>query len=116
MEIPGIKQTGIKCDNETCDYSDDSVKSVDYTQWIDKACPKCGDNLLTQEAFDNSNSVMAKFSALVEALSEIIPEQEGDEKVDVKIAFDKDGNLDLSSMLLTPTKKDTDSEDVTKKD
>ena len=40
--------SGIQCDNQTCDYHDDDVKHSDYGSWLNKPCPKCGDNLLTE--------------------------------------------------------------------
>lgn len=39
---------GIKCDNPTCDYKDMSVDYTDYPNWVNKPCPKCGENLLTE--------------------------------------------------------------------
>lgn len=47
-----IEITGIKCDNAQCDYRDDSVKFDEYPQWVNKPCPECGENLLTQENYD----------------------------------------------------------------
>ena len=41
----------IKCDNPECDYRDDSVKYEDYPNWLNKPCPKCGQNLLTKEDY-----------------------------------------------------------------
>ena len=43
---------GIKCDH--CDYKDNSVKVEDYKDWLNKPCPKCGENLLTQEDYNNA--------------------------------------------------------------
>lgn len=44
--------TGIKCDNKICDYHDDSILMKDYSQFLNKPCPKCGANLLTQADYD----------------------------------------------------------------
>jgi len=49
VEISG---GGIKCDNPNCDYVDESVRITEYDQWLNKPCPKCGENLLTQEDYD----------------------------------------------------------------
>jgi hypothetical protein len=46
-----ISISGIKCDN--CDYRDDTVLFVDYPKWVNKPCPKCGENLLTQKDYDD---------------------------------------------------------------
>lgn len=42
---------GIKCDNPTCTYKDDSVTVENYGHYINCPCPKCGQNLLTLEAY-----------------------------------------------------------------
>lgn len=43
--------SGIKCDTPNCGWRDDSVKHEDYLQWVNKPCPKCGGNLLTEEDY-----------------------------------------------------------------
>jgi hypothetical protein len=49
--IEGLTGGGIKCDNHECDYEDMSVKSEDWPDYVNKPCPKCGDNLFTEEDF-----------------------------------------------------------------
>lgn len=44
---------GIKCDNPECDFVDQEVRIEDYKDWLNKPCPKCGSNLLTQADYDN---------------------------------------------------------------
>jgi hypothetical protein len=48
-----IKVTGIKCDNPTCDFYDDTVTwdNVDATikKWLNQPCPICGEILLTEK-------------------------------------------------------------------
>lgn len=56
-----ITQSGIKCDNPDCDFRDDSVKSDEYEKWLNVPCPKCGQNLLTEEDFNTAE--MLKLSA-----------------------------------------------------
>lgn len=46
--------TGVKCDN--CDWSDmsftwDDLDTIEK-EWVNKPCPECGENLLTQDDFD----------------------------------------------------------------
>lgn len=41
---------GIKCDH--CYFSDASVKKEDYLTFVNKPCPNCGANLLTQKDYD----------------------------------------------------------------
>lgn len=43
--------SGIKCD--ACDYKDMSVKVEEYPKWVNKPCPKCEANLLTESDFNN---------------------------------------------------------------
>jgi hypothetical protein len=43
---------GIKCDTPHCNYRDDSVKFEEYPKWINKPCPLCSKNLLTQADYD----------------------------------------------------------------
>lgn len=43
---------GIVCDNPKCDYTDETVTVEMYQDYLNKPCPKCGDNLLTEEDFE----------------------------------------------------------------
>lgn len=44
-----FKISGIKCDN--CSYRDDTVTFEQYPDYINKGCPLCGTNLLTEEEY-----------------------------------------------------------------
>lgn len=50
--MDNIRVSGIKCDNPKCDYKDESVTYEQYPEYINKPCPTCGENLLTQEDYD----------------------------------------------------------------
>lgn len=52
MNAIDYKVGGIKCDNPTCDFKDMSVEYKDFPVWLNKPCPKCGCNLLTQKDLD----------------------------------------------------------------
>lgn len=54
-----IEAGGLKCDNPKCDWKDYTISTETYSQWINKPCPKCGENLLTQEDFRNSELLLA---------------------------------------------------------
>ena len=43
---------GLKCDKPGCNWNDMSVPYTDYEKSIDKPCPDCGSNLLTQSDYD----------------------------------------------------------------
>jgi len=51
LELNAIRLeiSGIKCDNPECDYKDETAKFEDWPLWLNKPCPKCGANLLTEE-------------------------------------------------------------------
>lgn len=47
------KIRGIKCDNPDCNFIDHDVDFLDYEKWLNKPCPKCGENLLTEQDYLN---------------------------------------------------------------
>lgn len=47
-----FKILGIKCDAPGCGFRDDTVEAAHFEQWLNKPCPKCGANLLTQADYD----------------------------------------------------------------
>lgn len=49
---------GIKCDNPKCDFVDTTITYEDYKQYINKPCPLCGQNLLTQHDYDVCKTLM----------------------------------------------------------
>jgi hypothetical protein len=60
-----IQQSGgLKCDNPDCDWTDMSIKVEDYPAWVDKPCPECGSNLLTQEDYDKTQVLMNAFDMI----------------------------------------------------
>jgi len=63
--------SGIKCDNTDCDYVDETVKFDNYEQWLNKPCPKCGENLLTESDYELTKKVMSVTKTINE-----IPESE----------------------------------------
>lgn len=56
---------GIVCDNESCDYEAMGVTFEQYPEWVNKPCPKCGDNLLTEEDYQDA----VDFRATIEAIN-----------------------------------------------
>ena len=47
-----IQFSGIKCDTDGCGYHNPDVKFEQYPEYVNKPCPQCGANLLTQENYD----------------------------------------------------------------
>ena len=52
---------GIKCD--FCRWEDASVKYEDYPNYLNKPCPVCGANLLTEADYANCQTLMAYVQA-----------------------------------------------------
>jgi phage FluMu protein Com len=46
MQAINIKVKGIKCDH--CDFQDATANFNEYEVWLNKPCPQCGANLLTE--------------------------------------------------------------------
>jgi len=83
---------GIKCDNIDCDFVDMEVKVEDYDKWLNKPCPKCGTNLLTQEDFDNTQLIIS----LVNTMNKILPQDKNNEgKVEMNIEMDGTGEMNF---------------------
>ena len=52
MKALHIECGGIVCDNPKCSYENKDARLHEYKQYLNKPCPKCGENLLTQENMD----------------------------------------------------------------
>lgn len=63
------KSGGLQCDSPSCDWTDETVEVKDYKQWLNAPCPKCGENVLTQEDLDSVLKVMEMVD-LINALPE----------------------------------------------
>jgi len=87
---------GIKCD--ACDYRDDSITWDDFDkttrEWLNKPCPKCGANLLTQEDVDSTRRLIFVMSE-IETLMAETPNATftgGDEEETLQVESDGTGN------------------------
>jgi hypothetical protein len=58
MTTTAINIRGIKCDHPKCGWNDMTVPFTDYDRWLNKPCPKCGHNLLTQKDYDLAKQLM----------------------------------------------------------
>jgi hypothetical protein len=81
---------GIKCDNPSCDYKNEDVSVSDYEKWLNKPCPKCGCNLLTQEDYEATMALIA----LTNTLNDVIPKAEDDEKM-ATVSIEMNGTGDI---------------------
>ena len=87
-KIMTLNISGIKCDH--CDYSDMEVEAVDYPDWLNRPCPKCGENLLT-EADYQTVLYMTEVARLVNSLSVDAPVEKTQGKGNLKVTFDLNG-------------------------
>jgi phage FluMu protein Com len=87
-----MKIHGIKCDD--CDFVDEQVNVEGYESYLNKPCPKCGANLLTEADFNNVKALMAIFNAA----NNIFPEREEDEEI-VKMSVEMNGTGDMNFNL-----------------
>lgn len=91
---------GIQCDTKGCDYRDDSVKVEEYPEWLNKPCPKCSGNLLTQADFDNVQLLLEtakQFNSLSQDQLRLmgINISEDDEIVKMDIGMNGTGEMDF---------------------
>ncbi|EKS4344819.1 hypothetical protein QB607_002815 [Clostridium botulinum] len=87
-----INISGIKCDNPECDFRDDNALLEDYDKWLNKPCPKCGANLLTQADYDNTKAIVE----IAKTMNEFLPERKDDEKIVTgKFEMNGTGNIDF---------------------
>lgn len=81
---------GIKCDS--CSYEDITVQVEDYPEWINRPCPDCGKNLLTEADYQ---SAMA-FIKFAEMANSILPQSESSTKrVTLSAKMNGSGDIDF---------------------
>ena len=67
-----VKESHLLCDNPKCKYKlVDGVDFMDLSKWVDYPCPKCGQNMLTQEDYVDSMEVMER----VNFVNNLTPEE-----------------------------------------
>lgn len=92
-----INVGGIKCDNQSCDYMDKSVKYEDYADWVNKPCPKCGSNLLTQADLDSLNQLLGLANAINSKIGPVQDDLQPVTKADLKM--DGSGKIHIDMAL-----------------
>lgn len=89
---------GIKCDNPECDFADMSVKVEDYPLWLNKECPICGANLLTQADYD----ILQKTLKLGKIFNKIsLPKEKQSHQAEMYGTFNGTGKIMVSDINLT---------------
>lgn len=77
-DILTVKISGIRCDNPECDYDNADVQVEDYINWVNKPCPKCNSNLLTENDYNNVLFLLK----IQERARELYPQVEDDREMD----------------------------------
>lgn len=90
-----VEVGGIKCDAEGCDYTDENVNLEDYNDYLNKPCPKCGANLLTQEDMDTVQYMIKMVNFLNDA--GIMAESE-DDQIDVEVKMNGTGGVEFEEI------------------
>ena len=48
---------GLQCDNPKCDWTDATIGMKTMKDWINRPCPKCGENVLTEHDYNLAKSL-----------------------------------------------------------
>lgn len=83
--------SGIQCD--ACDFRDDEVKLEQYPEYVNKPCPECGANLLTEADF-KTVQLMIGMSEVINAVAaaDLIPVARDGEMVEIDLPISLDGS------------------------
>ena len=101
-----IIENGLQCDNKNCDWKDTTITFETYGDWLNKPCPKCGENVLTEEDFKNAEVIRISYQLInslsrddLNKLSSLVGNKHSDELRQSPLFKDTIGleNLDASS-------------------
>ena len=54
-----LEDSSLICDNKDCDFTDPSITIYNMHLAVNRPCPKCGQNLLTQSDYKLAQSALA---------------------------------------------------------
>lgn len=86
---------GLKCDNPECDYQDKTIPVENFIAWVNRPCPKCGSNLLTQADYENVQTLLYLGQMMLDH-NEIQSAQDGDSVLSIHIDMDGSGKMSYS--------------------
>ncbi len=90
-----LEINGIKCDS--CDYKDMSVQLKDYDSWLNKPCPICGENLLTEADYE----MVKELSLLVDTQNKSMALNNSDEpRITATLEMNGSGNVEIKDLEL----------------
>ena len=82
---------GLKCDNPDCDFSDMSIPTSKYKEYINCPCPKCGANLLTKADY-RASKIINGLVRVINFVCYFIPKKKlGENMATMTIDFDGSG-------------------------
>lgn len=88
--IKPTQETLVKCDNPSCDYSvlneNKDPNNPKLEEYLNKPCPKCGENLLTEKDYKDFLRMM-KFVNLINKVARVsgLKAKEDSEQVKVSV-------------------------------
>lgn len=98
-----LKFNGLKCDH--CDWEDKTIPYETWSQWVDKFCPKCGENVLTQEDYTQVKELVEAITGAIEKVKNMSPEQLAEAEArapaelknvkSIEFSFQKDGTISI---------------------
>lgn len=95
-----LKISGIKCDNAECNYRDDDVKFEDYHLWVNKPCPLCGSNLLTEKDYKLCKRMMKLNNIFNKIFNRKNKENKNEKYYKIKCNMNGTGSLSVDSIHL----------------
>lgn len=66
-----LLQSGLKCDNPSCDWQDRTIPHTEYVNYINSPCPKCAENILTEDDY----KMAMYFHSLVDVINDMSDEE-----------------------------------------
>lgn len=84
--------SGLKCDNPNCDYCNLDISFEQYEQFVNYPCPKCGESLLTPQAY--------KMCLALKSMGNFITKltggaKENDSQFRIPLKMDNDGHIGM---------------------
>lgn len=93
---------GLVCDNKNCDWQDMLISFSEYKEWLNKPCPKCGENVLTEQDLQNAEAMHLAVSLLNNMTEEEI--NSFAENIDIEKLKDSDFFKDAGGLELLSSK------------
>lgn len=89
--IEATQETLVKCDNPSCDYKvlneNKDPNNPKLEEFLNKPCPKCGENLLTEKDYKDFNRMM-KVVGIINKIGSIFGlSSKSDSKDNVKVSI-----------------------------